>query len=70
MEKKWKTDLIYNGYSHRVLENYELIKQAIDEGSTFLELTQENSKYSEQEVNRKYLANVKHIIAIIPVYCY
>ena len=70
MEKKWKCDLIYNGYSHRVLEDYELIKQAINEGSTFLELTQENSKYSEQEVNTKYLANVKHIIAIIPVYCY
>jgi hypothetical protein len=67
MEKKWKCDLIYNGYSIRVLENYELIKQAIDEGSTFLELTEENSDY---KMNRKYLANVKHIIAIIPVYCY
>lgn len=70
MEKKWKCDLIYNGYSIRVLEKYEDIKQAIDEGSTFLELTQENSKWSEQEVNIKYLANVKHIIAIMPVYCF
>jgi hypothetical protein len=69
IEKKEKCDLIYNGHSIRVNENYEQIKNAINSGSTFLELTQDSFD-SDYNYARKYLANVNHIIAIIPVLSY
>ena len=63
MEKKEMCDILYNGYSIRVQNSYEEIKHAINLGSSFLELTEVSSTYGE----RKYLANVSHIVSIIPI---
>lgn len=63
MQKECKCQIIYNGYSMRVLEDYEAIKEAINDGSTWLQLT-EQLMYQKE---KKHLVNIRHIVSINPI---
>lgn len=60
MEKECKCEVMFNGYSIRVIEDYEEIKKALSDGFIWLQLT-EKSVYRN---DKKHLVNTRHIVSI------